>query len=92
MIGGGIKMQLNEIFKNSNYDNIQFTDTQKKDLEDRVFIKDVGGKAVPYIVCIIRKKDIKLTPEEAVRQLILDKLINEYKYSSDRIKLETPIS
>ena len=40
---------------------------------------------------MVRKTDIILTPEEAVRQLFLDRLINEYKYPVSRIKLEHAI-
>lgn len=39
----------------------------------------------------MRKKEIKLTPEEAIRQLFIDKLINKYGYPIDRLSLETPI-
>ncbi len=84
-------MLLNEIFKNSNYDDTQFTNTQIKSLESRIITKNIKGIITPYTTCLIRKKEIKLTPEEAVRQLFLDKLLNDYKYPADRIKLETPI-
>ena len=40
---------------------------------------------------MIREKEIRLTPEEAVRQLFLDKLVNVYGYSRDRIQLEYAI-
>ena len=43
------------------------------------------------ITCAIRDKEIKLTPEEAVRQLYIYKLMNEYGYAASRIQLETPI-
>ena len=43
------------------------------------------------VECLVRKVDIILTPEEVVRQLFLDKLINEYKYPVNRIKLEHAI-
>lgn len=86
------KMLLNKIFKNSNYDDTQFSaDIQKQKLENKIIIKNIKGIDTPYIICLIRKKEIKLTPEEAVRQLFLDKLLNDYKYPADRIKLETPI-
>lgn len=51
--------------------------------------KNEKGKIVAK--CLIRKIDIILTPEELVRQLYLDRLINEYKYSVSRIKLEHAI-
>lgn len=38
--------------------------------------------------CLIRKKDIKLTPEEAVRQLYLMKLHHDYGYPYERMELE----
>ena len=46
---------------------------------------------VPYVKCIIREKDIKLTPEEAVRQLYTQMLISKYGYPKDRIQFETHI-
>lgn len=51
--------------------------------------KNEKGKII--VECLIRKTDIILTPEEIVRQLYLDKLINEYEYSPSRIKLEHAI-
>lgn len=56
-----------------------------------MFIKNNKGKDIPYITCISRKKEVKLTPEEAVRQLYLYKLIHDYKYPESRIELEAPI-
>ena len=85
-------MRLNEIFKNSGYNDTQFADIEIKALENRIKMKIVKNNQVPYVVCLIRKKDIKLTPEEAVRQLFLDKLINNYGYSIDRMQLEYPVS
>ncbi|RDU58993.1 N-6 DNA methylase [Helicobacter marmotae] len=41
-----------------------------------------------YTDCLIRDRQIKLTPEEIVRQLYLDKLINEYHYPKSRIQVE----
>ena len=54
-------------------------------------MKSVRGSEVPYITCAIRDKEIKLTPEEAVRQLYIYKLMNDYGYAASRIQLETPI-
>ncbi|HDL5523296.1 TPA: N-6 DNA methylase, partial [Mannheimia haemolytica] len=41
-----------------------------------------------HIQCLVRKKDIKLTPEEAVRQLYLMNLHYEYDYPFERMELE----
>lgn len=79
--------KINEILKNSNYDDTQFSKENINELENKIFYKE----NIPYTNCIIREKDIKLTPEEAVRQLFLNKLINEYGYSKDRIILEFPV-
>lgn len=84
-------MNLNELFKNTNYEGTIFTDRDKADLESRIFTKIVKNVEVPYIKCIIRDKDIKLTPEEAVRQLYTQELMTKYGYPKDRIQFETQI-
>ncbi len=84
-------MLLNEIFKNSNYNYTQFSTSEIEELENRIVIKNVKDKEVPYVKCIVRKKDIKITPEETVRQLFLIKLINHYGYPVSRISVEHPI-
>lgn len=79
--------KINEILKNSNYDDTQFSKENINELENKIFYKE----DIPYINCIIREKDIRLTPEETVRQLFLNKLISVYGYSKDRIQLEYAI-
>ena len=41
-----------------------------------------------YILCVIRKKWLVLTPEEKVRQFILNRLINEQGYPQKYISVE----
>ena len=84
-------MNLNELFKNTDYEGTIFSDQDKAALEARIFTKTVKGVEVPYTKCIIREKDIKLTPEEAVRQLYTQMLISKYGYPKDRIQFETHI-
>ena len=84
-------MNLNELFKNTSYDDTLFSTDGIAFIEAAVFMKPIKGMEVPYIKCLVRDKDIKLTPEEAVRQLYIYKLIHEYGYPTDRIQLETPI-
>lgn len=79
--------KINEILKNSNYDDAQFSEEELNQFEDKIYYKD----EVPYVQCIIREREIKLTPEETIRQLYLNKLINIYGYPKDRIILEYPI-
>ncbi|WP_049042343.1 N-6 DNA methylase [Clostridium sporogenes] len=81
-------MKLIEIIKDSKYTLNQFKVKDIKALEKRIFLKKIKNKNVPYIKCLIRNKDIKLTPEEIVRQLFINILINKYSYPKDRIELE----
>ncbi|WP_175623334.1 N-6 DNA methylase [Chryseobacterium schmidteae] len=85
-------MKLTEILRDSNYSLGQFKMESITDFENTIFLKDVRDKKVPYINCIVRKKDIKLTPEEAVRQLYLKVLTEDLKYPTDRMELEYAVS
>lgn len=80
-----------DFLKNSNYENTIFSDEIKKEIENKIFYKSSSKGEVPYISCIIRKKEIKLSPEELIRQLYLLKLIKEYGYPIERIQVETGI-
>lgn len=84
-------MKLNDIFKNTSYDDTLFSEDSITTIESAIFMKQVKGVETPYIKCLVREKEIKLTLEEAVRQLYIYKLIHEYGYPTDRILLETPI-
>jgi len=85
-------MTIAEILKDSNYKLTQFNLVEIQNLENKITIKEVGGKETPYITCLVRKKDIKLTPEEAVRQLYIQVLINDYDYPVERMELEYAVS
>lgn len=74
-------MTLNELFKNTTYDDTLFSVEDKSTIESRIFMKSVRGSEVPYITCAIRDKEIKLTPEEAVRQLYNVLHLNTLDYS-----------
>lgn len=84
-------IKLNELFKRTSYDSTLFSEDAISAVTSAVFTKSVKGLETPYIQCLVRKKEIKLTPEEAVRQLYIHKLLYEYGYSIQRIQLETPI-
>lgn len=81
-------MKLQEILKDSDYSLKLFDENAIKKLESRIITKDSKGGPLHYIPCLIRGKDVKLTPEEIVRQLYLYKLINEYGYPKNRIQVE----
>lgn len=84
-------MELNELFKNTSYDDTLFSRDAITAIESAIFVKSVKNIEIPHIRCIVREKEIKLTPEEAVRQLYIYKLINEYHYPISRIHLEISI-
>lgn len=81
-------MNLSELLKDSNYKLTQFSDAQIKQLEDNILMRETKDKLVPYITCLVRKKEIKLTPEEAVRQLYVMVLKDDFGYSTERMVLE----
>lgn len=81
---------LEEIIKDSSYLSL-FQQTAVEQLESNIIQKKVKSSIGYYANCLIRKKEIKLTPEEVVRQLYIDKLINEYGYPESRIQVEYPV-
>jgi len=85
-------MTLAEILKDSNYKLTQFNLVEIQNLEKKIIVKEVRGKETPYINCLVRKKEIKLTPEEAVRQLYLQVLIDDYNYPVDRMEVEYSVT
>ena len=90
---GKMSVTLVTILKDSEYRLSQFESTPYiAELENKIVIKtDKNGKQVYYLPCLIRKKDIKIIPEEIVRQLYLLKLVREYGYPTDRIQVEYPV-
>jgi len=83
---------LQNILKNSNYQLTQFTKDQIDKLERSIVQKDIKGVMTPCVFCLVRKKDIRLTPEEIVRQLYIMKLQEQYNYPVDRMKMEYSVS
>ncbi|OOR87464.1 N-6 DNA methylase [Moraxella bovis] len=81
-------MNLSQLLKDTNYQLTQFSTEHITLLENTIFQKPSKNGDVPYVHCLIRKKDIKLTPEEAVRQLYLMKLHHDYGYPYERMELE----
>ncbi len=79
---------ISEIIKDSEVSLTQFTQEQITALENRIQEKDLGDGLKPYAKCIIREKEIVIKPEEVVRQLFTQKLIEEYHYPKERIEFE----
>ena len=86
-------MTLAEILRDSNYKITQFDLVQVQGFEKRIVTRiDKNGNQIPYITCLVRKKEIKLVPEEVVRQLFLGVLINDFGYPAERMELEYAVS
>jgi len=87
-------MLIKDIFTKSNYDDSLFTADEVTAVEKNVTIRPATAKTkeTAYINCLVRKKDIKLTPEEAVRQLYIYRLINSYGYPAERIQVEYAVN
>jgi len=84
---------ISKIITDSNYKIEQFNQTEIDSVERLITTKtDKKGKEVYYVKCQIRDKDIKLTDEELVRQLYINKLINKYNYPKEKMELEYSVS
>ncbi|MDX8376936.1 MAG: N-6 DNA methylase [Mariprofundales bacterium] len=85
-------MKLADILRDSNYKLTQFSNEQIASFEQTIFIKTVRKKFLPHIKCLVRRKDIQLKPEEAVRQLYLKVLNEDYEYPFERMEIEYAVS
>jgi type I restriction enzyme M protein len=81
-------MNLADILKDSNYKLSQFTIAEIEQLEQTIILKSSKNGEVPYTICLVRKKEIKLTPEEVIRQLFLMVLTGRLGYPLSRIQVE----
>lgn len=80
---------IEEILKDSDYKLDLFSKKAIAELETKIIVKtNKNNQIIYYTNCLVRDKEIKLTPEEIVRQLYIDKLLNEYNYPKDMIKIE----
>lgn len=82
-------MKLADILRNSNYKLSQFSTEKIKKLEESILLKqDKKGTDIPHVLCLVRKKEVRLTPEEIVRQLYIMVLHEDYGYPVERMELE----
>lgn len=88
-----ISFSLKTLLRDSAYKLTQFDEEKIQALEDGTTLRaNAKQVATPYFNCLVRKKDIKLTPEEAVRQLYLMTLINDLGYPANRIECEYSVT
>jgi type I restriction enzyme M protein len=81
-------MTLAELLKDSAYKLTQFKPEQIAALEASITLKVTEKASTPYVDCLVRNKPIKLTPEEAVRQLYVLVLRDDLGYPVSRMELE----
>ena len=81
-------MLLSQILKDSDYKLLQFSEEKILTLEREI----VERNDKYFIKCLIRKKEIRLTPEEAIRQLYVMTLLDDFAYPPSRIELEYGVS
>jgi len=86
-------MKLEKILEGSEHAMTLFDSKEIKELEKRVVDRtNKKGAADYYVECLCRRKSVKLTPEEVVRQLYVAQLTKKYQYPIERICFEHPIS
>lgn len=85
-------MNIQKILKDSKYKLSQFKTSYVEQLEQAIVLKESKGKITYKVTCLIRDKEINLTPEEVVRQLYLLVLLQDYAYPKDRLQLEYSVS
>ena len=79
------------ILKDSRYHLDQFSKKEINALEQKVRIKTIRGKKMPFVSCAVRQKDVHLKPEEIVRQLYASRLLKKYRYPPSRLAFEHPV-
>ena len=82
------QFKLTDLLRDSAYKLTQFKPAQIQALEASITMKTTGKNPVPYVTCLVRGKPIKLTPEEAVRQLFVMVLKDDLGYPVNRMELE----
>lgn len=71
---------------------VLFSEEEARALNARVVMRESRGKEVPYVICLVRDKEVQLKPEERTRQLWLARLIDKLGYARSRIAIEYPIT
>lgn len=85
-------VHLAALFKDSAYKLSQFSSAKIARLEGNAYVKEGGKSNAVYCNCLVRGKPIKLTPEEAVRQLYLMVLIDDLGYPASRMVVEYAVT
>jgi type I restriction enzyme M protein len=79
---------LKTILKDSNYKLTQFEWKKILALESQVVVRNNKY----FIKCLVRKKEVNLTPEEVIRQLFVMTLLEDFGYPISRVSCEYAVS
>lgn len=85
-------MKITDIIKGSEYDLSLFSEDKILKLENRLVERNTKKGLDTYFTCLVRKKEIKVTPEEIVRQLYLLVLTEDLGYPVSRMELEYEVT
>ncbi|HOF15959.1 MAG TPA: N-6 DNA methylase [Bacteroidales bacterium] len=85
-------MILPDILRDTNYRLTQFSTDKINELEENIIIRKNEDKVEFYVNCLVRNKEIKLTPEEVIRQLYVMVLSQDLAYPVSRMELEYAVS
>lgn len=80
------------VLKDSRHSLNLFREAEINTLRDKVYKKTVSSKDAYFVKCVIREKEIRLSPEEVVRQLYAARLINQYGYPRNRLAAEYTVA
>ena len=69
-----------------------FSEEEHRAIDAASFEKRVRGTPATFFECLVRRRDVRLKPEERTRQLWLARLIEDYGYPISRIAVEYPIT
>ncbi|MYG07801.1 N-6 DNA methylase, partial [Candidatus Poribacteria bacterium] len=76
------------ILKDTNYHLDLFDESEIQALREEILTQTAKGKETAFICCPIRRKPIQLKPEELIRQLYAARLLNQYRYTRERVRFE----
>ena len=81
-----------EILKKSSSHGLEMFKSEEIEwLGNRIELKKTKAGIGYYADCFVRGKNIKMTPEEVVRQLYAHRLVEDYGYDIGRLAFEFPI-
>lgn len=81
-----------EILKKSSSHGLEMFKSEEIEwLENRIELKKTKAGPGYYADCFVRGKNIKMTPEEVVRQLYAHRLVEDYGYDIGHLAFEFPI-